>query len=56
MMVFKPKNVRISPKIVDLIFIGYAYNSSAYWFLIHKYKISDINPNMIIESRNVTFF
>ena len=31
-----PKKVKIGPKIVDCVFIGYAHNSSAYHFLIHK--------------------
>ena len=30
------KKVKIGPKIVDCVFIGYAHNSSAYIFLIHK--------------------
>ena len=55
-MVPKPKKVRIGPKTVDCIFIGYARNSSAYRFLVHKSEIPDINPEMIIESRNATFF
>ena len=31
-----PKKVKIGPKTVDCVFIGYAHNSSAYRFLIHK--------------------
>ena len=54
-MVPKPKKVRIGPKTVDCIFIGYAHNSSAYRFLVHKSEIPDINQNMIIESRNAAF-
>jgi len=34
----------------------YAYNGSAYRFLVHKSSIKDIHPNTIIESRNVLFF
>lgn len=30
------KKVKISPKIINCIFIGYASNSSAYRFLVHK--------------------
>lgn len=52
----KPKQVRIGPKTVDCIFIGYANNSSAYRFLVHKSEIPDINEGMIIESRNAVFF
>ena len=31
-----PKKVTIGPKTVDCIFIGYAHNSNAYRFLVHK--------------------
>jgi hypothetical protein len=41
---------------MDCVFIGYVYNSSAYWFLIHKLIIEDIHPNITMESRNVIFF
>ncbi|CAA7023934.1 unnamed protein product [Microthlaspi erraticum] len=51
-----PKKVSIGPKTVDCIFIGYAHNSSAYRFLVHKSDIPDIHANTIIESRNVSFF
>jgi len=40
---------------MDYIFIGYAMNSSAYRFLVHKSEIPDIHVNMIIESRDVFF-
>ncbi|XP_073130800.1 uncharacterized protein [Henckelia pumila] len=52
----KPKQVKIGPKTVDCIFIGYANNSSAYRFLVHKSVIPDIHENTIIESRNAAFF
>ena len=51
-----PKKVKIEPKTVDCVFIGYAHNSSAYRFLIHKSEIPDMHPNTIIESRNASFF
>ena len=51
-----PKKVKIGPKTIDCIFIGYAINSSAYLFLMHKYDIPDIHVNTIIESRNESFF
>ena len=38
-----------------MYFIGYATNSSAYRFLVHKSDISDIHNNTIIESRNASF-
>ncbi|XP_073154047.1 uncharacterized protein [Henckelia pumila] len=52
----KPKQVKIGPKTVDCIFIGYENNSSAYRFLVHKSVIPDIHENTIIESRNAAFF
>ena len=51
-----PKKVKIGPKIFDCVFIGYAHNSSAYRFLIHKSEIIDMHANTIIESRNASFF
>ena len=51
-----PKKVKIGPKTVDCIFIGYAQNSNAYRFLVYDSKIPNIHKNMIIESRNALFF
>ena len=51
-----PKKVKIGPKTIDCIFIGYAHNSTAYRFLVHEWNISDIHKNTIIESRNAYFF
>ena len=55
-MVSIPKRIKIGPKTIDCIFIGYVINSSAYRFLVHKYDIPDIHVNTIIESRNASFF
>ena len=52
----EPKRVKIGPKTVDCIFIGYANNSSAYRFLVHKSENTEIHVNTIIESRNTAFF
>ena len=52
----KPKQVKIGPKTIDCIFIGYANNSSAYRFLVHKSGIPDIHEDTIIESRNAPSF
>ena len=38
------------------IFIGYAHNSGAYRFLVHKSEIPNIHRNTIMESRNACFF
>ena len=51
-----PKRIKIESKLVDCVFIGYAHNSSAYQFLIHKSDVPDMNVNKIIKSRNVVFF
>ena len=51
-----PKKVKIGPKTVNCVFIGYAHNSSAYRFLIHKSEIIDMHANTIIESRNASLF
>ena len=55
-MVPIPKMIKIGPKTIDCIFIGYAINISAYHFLVHKSDILDIHVNTIIESRNASFF
>ena len=51
-----PKKVKIGPKTVDCIFIGYNHNNTIYRFLVHESKISDIQKNTIMESRNASFF
>ena len=56
MAVSIPKKVKIGPKTVDCVFIGYVHNSSAYRFLIHKPEIFYKHVNTIIESRNASFF
>ena len=54
--VFPPKKVKIGPKTIDCIFIGYAHNSNAYQFLVYESNILDIHKNTIMESRNASFF
>ena len=51
-----PKKVRIGPKTIDCIFIGYAHNSAAYRFLVYEYNIKDIHQNTIMELRNASLF
>jgi len=51
-----PKKIKLDKKIMECIFMGYALDSSAYRFLVHKSEISDIHVNIIIESRDVVFF
>ena len=55
-VVLSNTKVKIGQQTVDCIFIGYAQNSSAYRFLVHKSKVPDVHKNMIIESRNASFF
>ena len=51
-----PKKVRIGPKTIDCVFIGYAHNSVAYRFIVYESNIPDIHQNTIMESRNASFF
>ena len=51
-----PKKMKIGPKMMDCIFIGYALNSNAYRFLVHESENPDIHKNTIMESRNALFF
>ena len=55
-MVPTPKKMKIGPKIVDCIFIGYEQNSSTYRFLVYKSNNLDIHKNTITESKNASFF
>jgi len=50
-----PKKIKIESKTVDHVFIGYAYNSSAYQFFVHKSSIKDIHLNTIMKSRNAIY-
>ena len=51
-----PKRVKIGPKTVDCVFIGYATNSKACRFLIHKSEYPDIHDNTVMESDSAEFF
>ena len=50
------KKVKIIPKTIDCIFIGYAHNSSVNQFLVHESNVPNIHKNMILESRNASLF
>ena len=54
--VLPPKKVKIGPKAIDCIFIGYPHNSNVYRFLVYESNIPDIHKNTIMESRNASFF
>jgi hypothetical protein len=50
------KKRKLSPKIVDCVFLGYAYHNTAYRFLLIKSGIPDVHINTFLESRDVIFF
>jgi hypothetical protein len=47
---------KLGLKIVDCVFLGYAFHSVGYRLLIIKFGIRDMHVGTIIESRDVTFF
>ena len=50
------KKMKIGPKTMDCIFIGYAHNSNAYRFLVHESENPDVHKNTIMKSNNASFF
>ena len=50
------KKRKLGPKTVDYVFLGYAFHSLGYRFLIIKSGILDMHVGTIMESRDVTFF
>nr|ABA94191.1 retrotransposon protein, putative, Ty1-copia subclass [Oryza sativa Japonica Group] len=50
------KKRKLGPKTVDCVFLGYAYHSIAYRFLIVKSEVPDMNVGTIMESRDAIFF
>jgi hypothetical protein len=50
------KKRKLGPKTVDCVFLGYAYHSTAYKFLVIKSETPDVLVNSLLESRDVTFF
>ena len=50
------KKRKLGPKIVDCVFLGYAFHSVGYRFLIFKSEVLDMHIGTIMESRDVTFF
>ena len=51
-----PKKMKIGPKKMGCIFIGYAHNNNTYRFLVYEFKNLDIHKNTITESKNSSFF
>jgi hypothetical protein len=50
------KKRKLGPKTVDCIFLGYAYHSIAYRFLVVKSEVPDMHVNSLLESHDATFF
>ncbi|KAL2534001.1 DNA polymerase zeta catalytic subunit-like [Abeliophyllum distichum] len=51
-----PKRIKLGPKTIDCVFIGYANNSATYRFLVIKSGILDTQVNTIIESNDAEWF
>src|SRR6266508_3005881 len=51
-----PKKRKLGPKTVDCVFLGYAFHSIGYRFLIVKSEVPDMYVGTIMESNDVTFF
>jgi hypothetical protein len=50
------KKRKLSPKIVDCVFWGYAHHSIAYRFLVIKLEVPDVHVDTFLEYRDVNFF
>ena len=50
------KKQKLGPKTVDCVFLGYAFHSVGYRFLIIKSEVPDVHVSTIMESRDATFF
>ncbi|CAL9010577.1 unnamed protein product [Prunus brigantina] len=51
-----PKRKKIGPKTIDVVFLGYAKNSSANRFLVINSEVKDVANNIVMEARYATFF
>src|SRR3954464_11514561 len=51
-----PKKRKLGPKTVDCVFLGYAFRSIGYRFLIVKSEVSDMHVGTIMESNDANFF
>src|SRR4051812_8255073 len=51
-----PKKCKLGPKTIDCVFLGYAFHSIGYRFLIVKSEVPDIHVGIIIELTDATFF
>jgi hypothetical protein len=51
-----PKKRKLGPKTIDCVFLGYAFHSIGYRFLIIKSKVPDMLVGTIMESNDETFY
>ena len=51
-----PKKRKLGPKTVDCVFLGYAFHSIGYRFLVVKSEVPDMHVGKIMESNDATFF
>src|SRR5438105_3493115 len=51
-----PKKRKLGPKTVDCVFLGYAFYSIGYIFLIVKSDVPDMHVGTIMESNDAIFF
>jgi hypothetical protein len=50
------KKRKLGPKTVDCVFLGYAFHSVSYRFLVVRSGVPDLLIGTIMESRDATFF
>src|SRR6266542_2950208 len=50
------KKLKLGPKTVDCVFLGYAQRTIAYRFLVVKSDVPNIHVDTIMESCDATFF
>jgi hypothetical protein len=50
------KKRKLGPKTVDCVFLGYAFHSIRYKFLVVKSRVTKILIGSIMEFRDATFF
>ena len=50
-----PKKRKLGPKTVDCVFLGYAFHSMGYRFLIVKFEVPDMHVRTLMESNDANF-
>jgi hypothetical protein len=50
------KKRKLGPKTVDCVFLGYAFHSVGYRFLVVRSGVPDLLVGIIMESRDATLF